>query len=94
MHDVEKSRDRAPEARKMHFCTPRRVFAHAYYKHEFDDAERLSGCSDDNRTQKLSNYVQMRSKNKVALAVELSIHVCRQYVPCEGNSSYEFYIFR
>ena len=30
----------AREARKMNFCTPRRVFAHAHYKLEFDDAER------------------------------------------------------
>ena len=27
---VEKSRARAREARKMHFCTPRRAFAHAH----------------------------------------------------------------
>ena len=49
MHGVEKSRDRTREARKMHFCTPRRAFAHAHYKLEFDDAERLSDHSDDNR---------------------------------------------
>ena len=76
MHGVEKSRARAREARKMHFCTPRRVFAHAHYKLEFDVAERLSGRSDDNRTQKFAKYVhiyKMRSKSKVALAVELSI---------------------
>ena len=76
MHGVEKSRALAREAWKMHFCTPRRVFAHAHYKLEFDDAKRLSGRSDDNRTQKFSNYVhikKMRTKNKVALAVELSI---------------------
>ena len=24
----------------------------------------------------------------------ITINICRQYVPCEGNSSYEFYIFR
>ena len=23
----------------------------------------------------------------------ITINICRQYVPCEGNSSYEFYIF-
>ena len=40
MHGVEKSRARAREARKMHFRTPRQVFAHAHYKLEFDDAER------------------------------------------------------
>ena len=40
MQGVEKSRARAREARKMHFCTPVRVFAHAHYKLEFDDAER------------------------------------------------------
>ena len=37
----------------------------------------LSGRFDDNRTQEFSNYVhiqKMRSKNKVALAVELSIY--------------------
>ena len=76
MHGVEKSRARAREVRKMHFCTPRRVFAHAHYKLEFDDAEMRSGRSDDNRTQKFSYYLhilKMRSKNKVALAVELSI---------------------
>ena len=76
MQGVEKSRARAREARKMHLYTPRLVFAHAHYKLEFDDAERLLGCSDDNRTQKFSSYVhilKMRSKNKVALAVELSI---------------------
>ena len=36
----------------------------------------MMGRSDDNRTQKFSNYVhikKMRTKNKVALAVELSI---------------------
>ena len=46
------------------------------YKLEFDDAEKKSGRSDDNRTQKFSYYLhilKMRSKNKVALAVELSI---------------------
>ena len=46
MHSVEKSRARAREARKVHFCTPRRVFAHAHYKLEFDDAKRLSGRSN------------------------------------------------
>ena len=42
-------------------------------KLEFNGAERLS---DDNRTQKFSNYVhilKIRSNNKVALAVELGI---------------------
>ena len=76
VHSVEKSRARAREARKMHFCTPRRVFAHANHKLEFDDAGRYSGRSDDNRTQKFSYYLhiyKMRAKNKVALAVELSI---------------------
>ena len=24
----------------------------------------------------------------------ITINICRQYVPCEGNSSYKFYIFR
>ena len=60
------------------FCTLRQVFAHARYNLEFDDAKSLSGCSDNNRTQKFSNYVhikKMRTKNKVALAVELSICV-------------------
>ena len=64
MHGVEKSRVRAREARKMHLCTARRVFAHAHHKLEFDDAERSSGRSDDNRTQ-----------NKIALAVELSLSI-------------------
>ena len=79
VHGVEKSRARAREVRKMHFSTLRRVFAHAHYKLEFDDAERKSGRSDDNRTQKFSYYLhklKMRSENKVALAVELSIN-CR-----------------
>ena len=61
MHGVEKSRALAREARKMHFFTPRRVFAHAHYKLEFDDAERLLGRSDE----KFSHYVhilKMRSK--------------------------------
>ena len=39
-HSVEKSRARAREARKMHFCTQSRSFAHAHYKLEFDDVER------------------------------------------------------
>ena len=39
VHGVEKSRARAREARKMHFCIPRGVFAHVHYKLEFDDAE-------------------------------------------------------
>ena len=54
-------------------------------KIEFDDAERLSGRSDDNRTQKFSNYVpiqKIRSKNKVAFAVELSILCIRITSPC------------
>ena len=59
MHGVEKSRARAREAQKMHFCTPRRVFAHAHYKLEIDDAERLSGRSYDNRTQKFFSYVHI-----------------------------------
>ena len=59
VHGVEKSRARSREALKMHFCTPRRVFAHAHYKLEFDDAERLSGHSDDNRTQKFLYYVHI-----------------------------------
>ena len=54
------------------FCTPRQASAHAHYKLKFDDAERLSGRSDDNHTYYLYIY-KMRSKNKVALAVELSI---------------------
>ena len=60
----------------MHFCTPRRVFAHAHYKLEFDDAKSLPGRLDDNHTQKFSYYVhikKIRSKTKIALAVELSI---------------------
>ena len=57
VHGVEKLRARAREASKMHFCTPRRVFTHAHYKHEIDDVERLSGRSDDNGTQKFSSYV-------------------------------------
>ena len=40
VHGVEKSRARAREARKMHYCTSRRVFAHAHNKLEFDDSER------------------------------------------------------
>ena len=40
MHGVEKSLARAREARIIHFCTQRRVFAHAHYKLDFDDAER------------------------------------------------------
>ena len=59
MRGVEKSLARALEAGKMHLCTPRRVFAHAHYKLEFDDAERLSGRSDDNLTQKFSYYVHI-----------------------------------
>ena len=59
MHGVEKSRARARETRKMHFCTLRRVFAHARYKLEFDDAERLSSLSDENRTQKFSYCVHI-----------------------------------
>ena len=54
MNGVEKSGACAREARKMHFCTLRQVFAHAHYKLEFDDAEVQSGRSDDNRTQKFS----------------------------------------
>ena len=54
MDGVEKSRACAREARKMNFCTQRRVFAHAHYKLEFDDAERESGCSEDNDTLKFS----------------------------------------
>ena len=76
VHGIEKSRACAREARKMHFCTPRQASAHAHYKLEFDDAERQSGRSDDNRTQKFSYYLHIkkkRSKNKVALAVEISI---------------------
>ena len=75
VHGVEKSQARAREARKMHFCTPRRVFAHAHFKLEFDDAERLSGRSDDNRTKKiqLCTYLKDEIKNNVALAMELSI---------------------
>ena len=76
MHGVEKSRARVREARKMHVCTPRRVFSHAHYKLEFDVTERKSSPSDDNRTQKFSyslHILKIRSKNKVALAVELSI---------------------
>ena len=75
MRGVKKSRARAREVRKMHW----RVFAHAHYKLEFDDVERKSGRSDDNRTRKFSYYLhilKMRSKNKVALAVELSILLC------------------
>ena len=78
MHGAKKSRARAREARKMHFCTPGRVFAHAHYKLEFGDAERQSGCNDDSRKHKFTyclHIQKMRSKNKVALAVELSI-VC------------------
>ena len=59
MHGVEKSRARARGARKMYFGTPRRVFAHAHYKLEFDDAEKLSGRSDDNRTQEFANNVHI-----------------------------------
>ena len=40
LYGVEKSGARTREARKMHFYTPRRVFAHAHDKLEFDDAER------------------------------------------------------
>ena len=68
VNGVEKSRARAREARKIHFCTPRRVVTHAHYKLEVDDAERLSGRSDDNLTQKFSYYVhllKMRSKIKL-----------------------------
>ena len=59
MHSVEKSRARAQEAQKMHFCTPRRVFAHAHYNIEYDEAERLSGRSDDNHTVKFLFYVHI-----------------------------------
>ena len=79
---VVKSRAHALVARKKHFCTPRRVFVHAHYNLEFDDAESLSGRSDDNHTPTFSNYVQiekMKAKNKVALAVELSILLKSQW---------------
>ena len=59
MHGVEKSRARAQEAEKMHFCVPRRVFAHAHYTFEFDDAKSVSGRSDDNQTQRFSYYVHI-----------------------------------
>ena len=56
---------------------PHDVYSLMYtIKLKFDDAERLSGRSDANRTQKVSYYLhilEMRGKNKVALAVELSI---------------------
>ena len=39
LHGVEESKARAREARTMHFCTPRREFAHAQYKLEFGNAE-------------------------------------------------------
>ena len=59
MHGVEKSRARAREAQKMHLCTQMRVFAHVHYKLEFDDAERESGRTDDNRTQTFSYHLQI-----------------------------------
>ena len=37
----------------------KRVFAHAHYKLEFDDAEMKSERSDDNRTQKFSYYLHI-----------------------------------
>ena len=40
VHGFEKLRACAREARKMHVCTPRRVFAHAHYKLGFDNAEK------------------------------------------------------
>ena len=43
MHGFEKLRTCAREARKMHVCSPRRVFAHAHYKLGFDNAEMNSG---------------------------------------------------
>ena len=57
LHGAEKSRARARDARKMHFCTPRRVFAHTHNKLKFDNAERQSGRSDDNRKQTFSYYL-------------------------------------
>ena len=63
---------------KMHFCTPGRVSTHAHYKLGFDSAEMYSGRSNDNRTQRVSDYLhilKIRSKNKVAFAVELSIYL-------------------
>ena len=44
----------------------------------FDNAERKSGCSKNNWTPKFSDYLQIekrRRKNKVAVAVELSIDI-------------------
>ena len=32
--------------------------------------------------------------NSVFFSGIITINICRQYVPCEGNSSYKFYIFR
>ena len=40
VHGFEKSRARAREARKLHYCTPNRVFGHTHYKLGFDGAER------------------------------------------------------
>ena len=50
---------------------------HANFKLGLGNAERVSGWSDDYRTQKVSYYVhiqKMRAKKKVVLAVELSIY--------------------
>ena len=75
MHGVEKSRARSREARELHFCTPRRY-------------SRIRTTNLNLMMQKGSRVVQMiiahksfiyftylkdEIKNKVALAVELSI---------------------
>ena len=39
----------------------------------------------------LSLFLQAELSNFSGI---ITINICRQYVPCEGNSSYEFYIFR
>ena len=35
-----------------------------------------------------------RNLNLVFFSGIITINICRQYVPCDGNSSYEVYIFR
>ena len=45
----EKSRARARDAWKMHFCNPRPVSTHAHFNLRFDN-------TDDNRIQKVSDY--------------------------------------
>ena len=60
VHGFEKSPAHVCEAWEMHFCTQRRVFACAHVTLGFDNAERYSGRSDNNWTQK--NQILCRFK--------------------------------